>query len=561
MSLAINNTEILETAIFYHENNLCSFPLEYGEKKPRVILDNDKNPVQKKKNGKLLYNQFGEPEFLRESWSDFVKRPLNKAQLIENFSKPSNIAVAGGSVSGNLLIFDVDEPRIFENTLRYEKPMSALIEQAWVTQTPRGGQHFLVRTEFPVKTKDLKKQYGIELRSEGVYAAFPPSLFKRGQEFLQYHFLDDSHKKKLIVLNSTDIDQLINIGLPIEKATFDDKKIFHPFGLSKKIYEILFYGLYEKYGYVPKSRSGKSRSEAEYSIVLTLINNGWSYPEIENLFSTFASHHSKFKELNTRGNDYLHSCFLTASTWLKSNKSDIDNRIDRLFQIGENFNFEHRTKHTDKAVYYATLTIARKSGKINDISLPVRQIAEQAGISRLTAQRSIERIQSYGLIDNTRCNDLFHAREFSIIENISVETNSDNKTNTRYLHHDIFRHRGLGKSGFIIYNFLLSKVNQSYTVGGLKDWYSNDNDGFTWQEIVKETGISMKTVFRKLSIMKFLQIVENHDGKWKIVKNHNLDTASMVLGLNGTGERQRRFHESERKANQRSINVNELNSK
>lgn len=97
-----------------------------------------------------------------------------------------NVAVAGGEVSGGLVIIDIDvkpDKGIdgFDALRAWEKEHGALPETVTVC-TPSGGYHMYFRAREKVKCS-VNDEIGVDVRAEGGYVVAPPSVHPNGGRY------------------------------------------------------------------------------------------------------------------------------------------------------------------------------------------------------------------------------------------------------------------------------------------------------------------------------------------------------------------------------------------
>lgn len=590
---------LLETAQYYREKEISIFPIEKGEKKPLILRDKNGHPIQSKdrKTGNLLFTKYGTPEYIRQRWQRYKEVSMSETEFKESFyNEDTNVAGVQGLVSKNFTILDIDYPKKFDyflsNLDRKERDLFYNLEsQSWVIQSARGKlvagkRHIGFRTPYPLLQKRLNRECGFEILTNG-YSLLPPSIFYVKNQGLLYTFLN--RPEEILQLTESELEALSFLHLEEDKYIFIEKNqsSTKPFGLTQKFFEILFFGHYEKYGFVPHTNVNnthgvyhQSRSEAEYQIVLTLNNQSWSFEHIYSLFKNHASQKSKFKQLGSRGFDYLHSCYKRSTVWLRNNKKEIDKHNNLWLNYALNSDWTQssaRSVHTKSAVLHAIHALAIKSYKNKDVNLSIRQVAETASVHRKTANKYMKEMREEGIIELTRNSDLVHANEYELPIRKTKETSAsqeltpfqdihkgnsfsvsrgaqscnthtlkdwgtnDTTISNKLVSHDTFRHFGLGKNGLIIWDML-----------------NKSSDSLTWKEIAMQTRIGKRTVFRKLAKMQAVGMVTNIDYKWMANSFADLDKAAQQLGTSGKGELQKYQHQQERKANNLHIALNKL---
>ncbi len=93
----------------------------------------------------------------------------------------ANVGISCGSVSGGLVVLDVDQA---EMRWQLEKTHGPL-PKTRVVRTGRGTHHYFLSPE-PIRTQEIVS--GLEVRGEGAYVLAPPSLHPNGK---RYELLDD----------------------------------------------------------------------------------------------------------------------------------------------------------------------------------------------------------------------------------------------------------------------------------------------------------------------------------------------------------------------------------
>lgn len=99
----------------------------------------------------------------------------------------ANIGIATGSVSGGLVVIDldVDDDKGIDGrvTLReWEMKHGKLPDSTWLSITGRGGYHYFYKDTSTVKTRTGIYE-GIDIRGEGGYIVAPPSIHPNGRRY------------------------------------------------------------------------------------------------------------------------------------------------------------------------------------------------------------------------------------------------------------------------------------------------------------------------------------------------------------------------------------------
>ncbi len=482
--------EQLQTAIKYREAGLQSFALPSGSKRPAG------------------------------PWKAFTEKPNTEAQLIELFSTPSNIAVVAGAISGDLAILDFDSMAAFE---RHRRDLTPILNIAPVSRTGRG-VHVWIRVPFTPRTS--KPAPDIDVKGQGGYIVAPNSLHPSG---VQYEFWDPFTAPPLIdpaaipfpilpwIPEQTREDRPRQTRNEGEGVYIEAPK---PYGIPAKLWACLRGDLA---GYA-------TRSEADQALIVWALNNRWTLDEIESLYFMHAAPGTKFREKAANpatARKYIETSYENARLYLAENRRHVDRELDRFSALAE---FGGRTKYTDTAVYSAIITIARRSGKLEKIGASVREIAQLAGVEHMTARRSLHRIP---WIRKDSPGEGEQATGYKLLSPPSLKATTVKDcihgvtTPPRLRTGDIWTRGGLGVPGRLIFDALGDTPKTAAQLG-------------------KDTGVGLRTVFRKLAQLGNLGAAIPAAGGWT---RGTLDeqAAAESLGVAGTLERRKAQHERDRR--------------
>jgi hypothetical protein len=157
----VKTETILGYAERYRQIGLSIIPIRYGEKKPI---------------GK---------------WEEFQHRKLSRTEFENAFgtSKPVNIGVVCGEISGNLVSLDFDDLHNFQRFF----PNRNLQDQTAIIQSSRG-RHVWIRTTEPVKSFSVP-ELKLDVLGEGKLAIAPPSRHPSGAiySFLNSNVIEPMH--------------------------------------------------------------------------------------------------------------------------------------------------------------------------------------------------------------------------------------------------------------------------------------------------------------------------------------------------------------------------------
>jgi hypothetical protein len=175
-------------------------------------------------------------------WEYFQSNLPMESQVRSWFTRPHNVAIIGGQVSGGLVIFDFDEDaeRMFDK-------FSSLVDLTGfpVVATGGGGIHIYMRTHEPIGNKKLARRSDgkvyIESRGEGGYAIAPPSVHPSG---IEYKFLSGgfdsipvlSQDRFDVMLDAADsldeIEKTISDYQPIRSDVILDNSVLRRYALG-----------------------------------------------------------------------------------------------------------------------------------------------------------------------------------------------------------------------------------------------------------------------------------------------------------------------------------------
>jgi len=500
-----------------------------------------------------------------ESQENFVSRPILPGQVNEIFSDGRNIGGFTGLNSGRLSVIDIDNVRQFQTTRkgwsRAESRRFDEIEAATPTQNTPSSRHepgrrqIFFRTVEPLQTVNYNSTLGYEIRAQSCtanphYCGLPPSLVSKNGQIGLYAWQNDITKTPILELPLSDIEFLKPQKFDVENF----KTQTRPYGLPWKFYEILRFGKFEKYGYTPRANSkgkGKggfapSRSEAEISAVLCMARTGLSKSEILEAFEGMAHSATKFRQLPAHLRvSYIGKAYNDALAWWAKNPSDVDLFVrDHLQAVLQN-SANARTTATANAVYRALLTIAQRANTL-EIGASRRELAELAGLSQRTISSHIERLYAQGYIDKGKAGSTIYAATYILkrVSNLHQSVSGADfnglgifDTRKNDSKQDLFRPRGLGKNGLIVWETL--KAQQ----------HPIEADRLVELLPVK---MSRRTVFRKLELARRAGLAVSESGRW-IICGDDLDLAARKLNVSGAAAKQRLLHHHERLESRRNL--------
>lgn len=504
----IETSELIESIHAYREEGLQVFPVPFGQKGATI------------------------------KHASFQNEWIPKERIKSLFAEQSNIAGLGGSISNNLAIFDVDNYEKFNCTLARNKRFQEMRNATWESYSASGRPHIFFRTASPIRTTNKTYQklgFGTEIKGHGNYVLLPPSVFLKNGQGLLYKWA--RRQGNILQLNESETEELRAI-IPFEYWEPTQRDHSKPFGMTWKLFDIICLGNFEKYGF--SENGSPSRSEAEFHFLLYLINLGWNDATIIEFIQERANPKTRFK---IRGTEHTFEEIKRARAWFQKHKSDSRIHIEKFNQAIRNFDwksFSGRSAITDKLVSEYIGKVAIRTGKIDNLSLPIREIAEQTGRGKEAVLNSLKRLRSEnGLIQLERSSDLFHASEYSLKE-VSIPGQSytygqeyDCLDNDTRPDHDSWRRsksrrQSLLKTGQLVFE----EIQRS--------------QGTTSETLVSklQSLISRKTVYRKIRHLKELGAIKKEGNTWLVCMS--LDEISKRIDSEGQADRQKRYHAKER---------------
>jgi hypothetical protein len=288
----------------------------------------------------------------------------------------------------------------------------------------------------------------------------------------------------------------------------------------------------------------RSRSEAEQALILSLINSGFDFSDIQGFFMRYPAA-GKFQELYSinpgRAMRYLRISYGNA---LKFSENISPGRQLALKAItwAVNHPWPGRTGGYDREIYLAHTQIAHRSGS-TIYAASSRTLAELANMSHMAASNGTRRLIGQGLIH----------KEVSAVANLA---NQYRLTEQPLLHsvniplegritpaHDVFSYQGLGKTCKQI-------------------WEALEKKHLSINELVEITGRTPQTIKSNLQKMtcipdfetgELISLVSKVDEKWTRNSDISLDYVGELLGVNGIMKQRRQLHEIQRELHQQGL--------
>jgi len=483
----------------YHSEQLQMFPAAKASKKPLV------------------------------EWSLYKDTPISEQEQSELFTSGSpNIAILGGQVSDNLLVLDCDNRQSYSTVGQWLDSLGVV--SYWQQQQSKfhpkqnhaGGGAYFVKVSQSVKSCS-NLTLGCDFRSEGRYQLAPPSQHPSGSYYEWLKF----GPAPLPVLDIRDIPE----AKPVPIAA----------GYPATARDILYSGQR------PKKYGGDSQYWSNSELVAALIGSlGREYSLSQILAAVEAAPVGQWLYSTTYTRDRIIRDYQRA-------EREILGRLTAGQQLGLQWEqwarsvaWKGRAGLTDKLVFNALLLLVRRTGKAA-LKASSRDIAELAGTTAKTANRSLHRIKRAGYIklDTPGFNQWAHKWQLSSDvpkqpaeselalqrlqsrQNISVVDCS--KFNAK---HDIWYK--LGKAALDIYS-QLSDTPQ------------------TAADIIQATGRCETTVYKQLRVLTDYELAKGSAQKRNRTytriqaSDDKLSELARELGTLGKAEHKRQQHVRERR--------------
>lgn len=441
--------------------------------------------------------------------------------LWQDAPQDANIGIRGGGLA-HVAFIDCDEPKAFEHVTNHLAGLGYRGDSYPLVQTANNGRHIYITLSgtLPGAARDLAKDAGAgEFRyGAGAFVVAPPSYINEGYG---YKLLSGDFKIRP-KLEVKDILPLLG-----NRETKEKNK------LSRKALALLHGKGIDAFS---------SRSEAEQSLLLSMVNAGLSYSEVLEHFNRYpcAGKDAEYKAKSPkRAEVWLSRSYSEAKEWAQSHESKGRQIAKLAIEWAESKAWQGKTGAIDRLVYIAHAKIAYKAGRLN-YAAACRDLAEMAGIDFKTASRSTQRLCKSGLlvIDRKAVANSSNTYYLGSLDKVAHSlSNSTVRKCVTLSNHDVFRYGGLGKSAGEIYAALQAKPASA-------------------KELAEITGRSSKTIKRVLERMQkivnrqtgeYLPMVTlNEDKKYYLLPS-DLTQIARVIGTFGKGEKQKLEHEKDRR--------------
>lgn len=465
------------------------------------------------------------------------KKPIARAwqnrlpyRLWQNAPESANIGIRGGGLA-SVAFIDCDEARTFENVTNWLAGLGIRGDSYPVVQTASGeGRHVYITLTGALSgdARDLSHEIGGgEFRyGAGAFVVAPPSAINDGGK---YSLISGDYSLRPTLEVKDVLPILGNREIVTERKPT----------LSRKAVALLHGRNIENY---------KSHSEAEQSLIASMVNAGFSFVEVLDLFNRHpcAGKYAELKSRNARNAErWLLKSYTEADKWAKTHESRARRVAKSAIAWAESRAWQGRTGAVDQLIYLAHANIAHRAGRLT-YAASCRDLAELAGIGKTTATRATWRLCNTGLLvpDKKAVADsanVYQLGNLDIVEH-SLSTSIVRKCPTMSKH-DVFRFSGLGKSAGQI-------------------WQALQERPASIDELAERTGRHIKTIERAIDRMakladpltgEYLPMVASDDGEIYHPLPIDLDRIAHAVGTAGAGERQRKEHAIQRRNHARDL--------
>lgn len=476
----------------------------------------------------------------KAAWKQYARRMPRQEEVSEWFSGKEclNVGVVCGAVSGNLVVIDFDTEDAIK---RYRDWIEEMSSKTLTVSTGRG-LHVFLRTREAVRSTTFE---GGDVKAEGSYVAFPPSLHPQGAHYAQ---VSDGDTNEILqwpsyTLPMVELHPVSKLNGPAIHDQDVSSEVTHesPTSIQEFSGELR---RFVRHNERTPSSCYKSRSEAEMAVVVKLAAKGYSLQDLEDFFESNFRSRAHYKSLKgAERKRYLSRALRNAIAYLADRKQKtVQAReiIQKVLACCKNtFDFQGRTRRSDSVVLRHVLTKTCALNIFEKLAIPVRETAEQTGLSRTTTQKALRRLCAHGLIlrvptdtsNGTAALFNVNIAKLGQLQHISgggdkLQVSQNSKL---AIAHDAFRHKALGKNGHAILSSLINLPGQSL------------------KEISANTGGSYSGVSRKLKQMMKSGIVIRDRKRYSVRDNFDLDGAARIFGTSGQAAVQKAFHNLERK--------------
>lgn len=322
-------------------------------------------------------------------------------------------------------------------------------------------------------------------------------------------------------------------------------------------------------------RYNGDRSAAECGLILSLINSGFTYTQIKQIFDKYScfGHYKTSPNLKDQA-DRERWLYMTYRAALKYSSQESDTR-KILAQLQDLARVAAWKNPSDRNIFISLAGIGYKAGRFT-VAAGLRDLALSAGVSLRTASAGTSRLIGQGIVTKEAEAKAVFATVYAIQADKALATLTagmvdkpehflqvpceevftfvpDKETIAQ---HDAFRNgkNRLGRRAGQVYQLLIRAP-------------------MTIQQIAEATGAHIKTIRRALTNYgknkpslvavtdhktgEIIQMVACKDGLWK-AERVDLDLISAIMGTYGATGKQRAQYERERREHARGLELGKL---
>lgn len=495
-------------------------------------------------------------EYLQNGFDCIPLKPNSKQPLAKSWERlstsrqwynapnDSNVGLRAGNGKAFIDCDDKNKAGTFSNVINWLDGLGHKAESLPIVQTASGiGRHVYVNFTGSLlgSSRNFVSQFGAgEFRyGNGSQVAAYPSIVDGGQ-----YRLVSGDIARLPVLDIHDIAKLINLNETVQEKRQSPVMSHNAYALANGK------GL-ERY---------PSRSEAEFALVLSLINSGFDYSGVKSIFDNFPCFGCYAEKSN--GAKWL---YMTYQNALAASQRDSETR--RTIQaMQEAANMAAWSKASDKNVFLAHLKTAYRAGRLS-YSAGSRDLALAAKVSHPTATAATKRHIQSGLLTLEKPSVALLANGYSLqvdriyhyLKNLCEVVVNSVPPQTDLASHDAFRNGG-GRKG-------KNKKRLGQRAGQIYQVLTYQ--AMTVQELQKATGASIKTIKRALQKMSKVvdhatgEIIEmvSCDGNVWVANLVDLNLIAAIYDTYGATGKQRERYAQERRDHARELELGALQLK
>lgn len=281
------------------------------------------------------------------------------------------------------------------------------------------------------------------------------------------------------------------------------------------------------------------RSLNEWRLMISLINYGYDFDEIYQIFLDNPGP-GKFREkYRMNGNlayNYLKHTYDKANNWVANNPGEgfliAQEAAEQFIQMS----WPGISGGTDRAVFKAIILIALRCKK-RVFSASCREIGLMAQVSPITVSKSFKRLTDKELIKLEQKHCMNNANTYSLGNKFTLSTLTTVRECKVNSTHELFCHKGLGKSAEIIWDLLLSEPR---TEDGLIIM-----SGKHPRTIKKWLGIMSRIIDDRTG--EIIQMVNQIGDYWHANTDTDLDRIAEIYQVSGRTKRLKILHQEERR--------------